>query len=56
MNSEVVVSLIALAGFLILALSGLKERGISLRSGTSMAVLWVLILGVVALVIGLMIR
>lgn len=53
MTPEVVVSLVALTGFLILAISGLKGRGISMRTGTSLAALWILIFTVTALVIGL---
>lgn len=56
MNPEVIVSLIALTGFLILALSGLKRRGISIRTGASLAVLWITIFTVVALTIGLIVE
>lgn len=55
MTPEVFVSLVALAGFLILALSGLRGRGLSMRIGTSLAMLWILIFTVAALVIGLVI-
>lgn len=56
MNEYAVISLIALGGFLILALYGLKGRGISLQAGAGMAALWVSIFAVVALLISLLLQ
>lgn len=49
MNEYAIVSLIALAGFLILALSALRGRQIDFRKGAWLIGAWALIFAVVAL-------
>lgn len=50
MNEYTIISLIALSGFLILALSALRGRQIDFRRGVWLVVVWVVIFAVVALV------
>lgn len=53
MNEHVIVALVALTGFLILAVSGIRSRRLSWKSAGIMAAGWLAIFAAATLFIGL---